>query len=81
MATRSSWRPAGSSTTLAPRALTAERTVAKATGSVSAAGVSTQVAPSNMSGSDAFDAFLLGAGHGMAADEARVVDLADDRAL
>ena len=52
MATRSSWRAAGSSTTLAPSALTAERTVANASGSVLAAGVRTQVAPSNMSGSE-----------------------------
>ena len=51
-ATRSSWRAAGNSTTLAPRVLTTDRTVANAPASVLAAGVRTHVAPSNMSGSD-----------------------------
>ena len=48
-ATMESWRSGGRETTSAPKPATTERTAAKASSSVPATGVSTQVRPSNRS--------------------------------
>ena len=52
VATNESWRSGGRATTDAPSEDTIERTSVKASSSVPATGVSTQVAPSNRSARD-----------------------------
>ena len=81
MATRSSWRAAGSSTTLAPEG--AHRGADRGEGHRVGVGRRGEHpgGPLEHVGVGAVDALLLGAGHGMAADEAGVVELGDDRAL
>ena len=81
-ATRRSWSAGGEREHVGPeRGDHAREPGEGAAGRWPAVGVSTQVAPTKRSGSAPAQPDLLGAGHGVAADEAGVVDRRDDGRL
>ena len=73
--------PAGSSTTLAPRAVTTVADGAKATRVGVGGRGEDPGGPLEQLGVGSVDALLLGAGHGVAPDEARMVEPGDDGPL